>query len=76
MTSDEFNRREDKQPAREGQPQIAASGEKFWVLRVALYQPAWMADCVSSLLIWESPDEVWHTDTGRYWPATDFDDGA
>ena len=75
MNDDWFNPKEDLRCAADGKPRVCASGEPLWVLRVDLYQPQWMADCVTRLLIWEGPNGVLQTNTGRFWPA-DNDDGA
>jgi hypothetical protein len=81
MDRQDFNPREDKRCAPHGHPQICATGERFWVLRVTLYQsPTWPADCTTRLLIWESTDGTLFIEHGKYWPeiptTTDEDDCA
>lgn len=52
------------------EPQVTATGERFWVLRVNLYQGVnWPVDCVTRLLLWEAQDGTLQIEHGKYWPA-------
>jgi hypothetical protein len=76
LRRDYWSEIEDGRPAKNGEFQIAAGGEKFWVLRVNLWQDAsWPTDCVTRLLIWERTDGTLEIENGRFWPEQE-EDGA